>query len=80
MVEFSQPEGWYFERNLPPSGSGCCVNGIHVTSAARAWVYFGIDPCCQFWRVTFREKDLLDCDGDKARIRGGYFEKIEKPF
>jgi hypothetical protein len=32
------------------------------------------------WRVTFRREDLLDCDGEKARIAGGVFERIETPF
>ena len=77
---FVQPEGNYYEDDIPPSGSGTCVAGIHVTSAARAWTYFGIDPNAQMWEVRFSREDLLDCDGEKARIRGGVFKKIERPF
>jgi hypothetical protein len=77
---FVQPEGLYHEEDLPPAGSGTCVKGIHVTSAARAWTYFGVDLTCQLWRVRFRREDLLDCDGDKARIAGGVFERIDNPF
>ena len=78
--EFVQPEGWYFENHLPPSGSGTCVPGIHVSSAATAWSYFGVDPTAQLWRVRIWHEDLLDCDGEKARIRGGYFERVPWPF
>jgi hypothetical protein len=78
--KFVQPAGDYHESNLPPKGSGTCVGGIHVTSAARAWTYFGVDRTCQMWRVTFRREDLLDCDGEKARIAGGNFERIPVPF
>ena len=77
---FIQPEGEYYEDGLPPAGSGTCVRGIHVTTAARAWTYFGVDPRCQFWRVKFQLSDVLDCDGEKVRIRGGHFEKIARPF
>ena len=77
---FIQPEGHYTDPTARPAGSGVCVPGIHVTSASHAWTYFGIDPTCQFWRVTFHIDDLLDCDGKKARIRGGVFERIERPF
>jgi hypothetical protein len=78
--DFLQIEGEYFDTDLPPAGTGTCVKGIHVTSAARAWTYFGIDPTCQFWKVVFKREDLLDCDGEKARIRGGTFTKIDRPF
>ena len=77
---FLQPEGEYHESNLPPAGSGMCVPGIHVTTAIRAWSYLGIDPTCQMWEVRFTRQDLLDCDGDKARIVGGTFRKIARPF
>jgi hypothetical protein len=77
---FTQIEGEYREADLPAAGSGTCVRGIHVTSAARAWTYFGVDPTCQMWRVTLTPADLLDCDGEKARISGGVFEKIANPF
>ena len=77
---FVQPVGEYYENNCPPPGTGCCTKGIHVTTADRAWSYFGIDPKCQFWEVRFKKGDLLDCDGQKARIRGGVFTKIDRPF
>jgi hypothetical protein len=32
------------------------------------------------WMVTFSREDLLDCDGEKARIAGGFFTRIERPF
>ena len=79
--EFIQPAGEYYEENLPPAGKGTCIRGIHVSTAATAWNYFGIgDPTAQLWRVRFRREDLLDCDGEKARIRGGTFERIPWPF
>ena len=68
VKEFVQPEGKYSETDLPPSGSGTCVKGIHITTAARAWTYFGVDPTCQMWEVTFSREQLLDCDGEKARM------------
>ena len=77
---WTQVAGDYRDASAAPAGSGTCVPGIHVTSAARAWTYFGIEPTCQFWRVRFRREDLLDCDGEKARIRGGTFERILRPF
>ena len=78
--EFVQPEGEYREAGLPPSKSGTCVPGIHVTTAALAYTYFGVDQTAQMWEVKFRREDLLDCDGEKARIAGGVFRKIERPF
>ena len=77
---FIQPEGEFFETSVAPPGSGTCKPGIHVTGAAKAWTYFKIDKTCQFWKCTFKLADLLDCDGEKARIRGGTFVKVERPF
>ena len=77
---FVQPVGEYSESDIPPAGSGTCVKGIHVSSAATAYTYLGIDRSCEMWRVTFTREQLLDCDGQKARISGGFFEKIERPF
>ena len=77
---FVQPEGEYYENDASPAGASTCVSGIHVASAATAWTYFGVDKTAQMWEVRFREKDLLDCDGEKARIRGGIFRKIKCPF
>ena len=62
------------------AGAGTCVAGLHVTTASRAWTYFGIDPTAKLWRVTFERDDLLDCDGEKARLRGGWCEEIPWPF
>jgi hypothetical protein len=78
--KFMQPTGEYYEDDLPPPGSGTCVAGIHVTSPVIAYYYFEPTKDAQLWRVTFDKEDLLDCDGQKARIRGGVFEKIEWPF
>jgi len=77
---WSQPIGEYYETDLPPAGLGTCVKGIHVSSAAVAWTCFGIDPTAQLWRVKFQLADVLDCDGTKARIRGGHFERMAWPF
>jgi hypothetical protein len=79
-VDWVQPEGVYLDPDAAPAGAGTCVPGIHITSAGRAWTYFGVDPSCQFWRVRFRREDLLDCDGEKARILGGEFTRIARPF
>jgi hypothetical protein len=78
--EFMQLEGEYFEDDALDAGSGTCVKGIHVSSAAVAYTYFGVNATAQMWRVHFHICDLLDCDGEKVRIRGGIFEKIERPF
>ena len=78
--EFIQKPGKFYEDGLPAAGSGTCVRGIHVGSMAAAWTYFGVDRTCQMWEVRFREADLLDCDGEKARIRGGIFRKITPQF
>jgi hypothetical protein len=77
---FQQPEGEYYEDDVAPAGSGVCCKGIHVTSQGQALTYFGIDPDAQLWEVRFHRDDLLDCDGQKARIRGGVFTKIPWPF
>jgi hypothetical protein len=77
---FTQQEGYYEELDIPRAGAGCCIPGIHITSAARAWTYFGVDPTCVFWSVRVLPQDLLDCDGEKARIRAGVFTRIERPF
>ena len=80
ITSFKQEEGEYYEDDLPAAGSGTCVKGFHVTSPMIAWFYFGVDASCEFWRVRFKIKDLLDCDGNKCRIRGGVFKKIQNPF
>jgi hypothetical protein len=77
---FAQPEGFYSESYAEPAGRGTCCRGIHVTSAARAHTYFGVDQTAQMWAVDFTRDDLLDCDGEKARIRGGTFMRIPRPF
>ena len=77
---FVQPEGEYYEDNLPPPGSGTCVRGIHVSTAATAHTLLGVDHSAQMWEVRFKRSDLLDCDGQKARISGGVFRKIARPF
>jgi hypothetical protein len=77
---FLQPEGEYREAGLPPSGSGTCVKGIHVSTAIKAHTLLGVDLGAQMWEVRFRREDLLDCDGEKARIAGGIFRRIERPF
>lgn len=77
---FIQPKGQFRDPTAKLAGSGTCVEGIHVTTAARAWTYFGVDPTCEFWRIYFKREDLLDCDGEKARIRGGFATRIPNPF
>jgi len=78
---FTQLEGYHYEEHIDPMGMGTCTRGIHVASAARALRYSGRKlQQLQLWRVRFSKSDLLDCDGEKARIRGGYFEKVEWPF
>ncbi|MGL5934569.1 MAG: hypothetical protein ACRCZI_02985 [Cetobacterium sp.] len=76
---FVQREGYYVE-DVPGSAVGTCAKGVHITSAARAWTYFGVDPTCEFWRVEVKPEDILACDGEKARIRGGIFTKVSRPF
>lgn len=78
---FQQPEGeWYDPNAAPQQSKQTCLPGIHVTTAPQAWVYFGVDPTAQLWSVRFHRRDLLGCDGKKARIRGGVFTKIPNPF
>ena len=78
--EFVQPEGEWYDEQARPRGSGVCVPGIHVSNAVSAYTYFDVDPTAQLWRVEFAAEDLLDCDGEKARIRGGVFERIPWPW
>ena len=80
IENFVQRSGRYYEADLPISGSGTCVQGVHVSSMATAITYFGVDVTAQLWEVKFKREDLLDCDGEKARIRGGVFKKIDCPF
>jgi hypothetical protein len=63
-----------------PAGSGTCVAGLHATSAARAWTYFGADPAALLWRVEFEPDDLLDADGEKIRLRGAWCEQVPWPW
>jgi len=77
---YRQRAGRVIIRDAAPAGAGVCSAGLHVTSAARAWAYFGVDRTCQFWRVHFHKNALLDCDGEKARIKGGMCMKIQRPF
>ena len=63
-----------------PAGNGTCVAGLHATTAARAWNYFSVDPTAQLWRIEFDREDLLDCDGEKVRLRGGWCEPIPWPW
>jgi len=77
---YMQAEGEFHEVDLPPSGAGTCVRGIHVSTAAKAHTLLGVDHTAQMWEVRFRREDLLDCDGEKARIAGGVFRKIARPF
>ena len=76
---FRQIVGEYYEDDAYPAGAGVCFKGVHVTDQAAALTYFGVKDS-QLWRVKFKRKDLLDCDGEKARIRGGVFEPIPWPF
>jgi hypothetical protein len=78
--DFVQSEGEWYEEDVAPAGSGTCRKGIHVSSAPIAWTYFGVDFEAQMWEVKFKKEDLLDCDGEKARIRGGVFTKINYSF
>jgi hypothetical protein len=79
--EYIQTEGEYYEDDIENVDDAItCTRGIHVTTAARAYVYFGVDPTAQMWRVRFHICNLIACDGEKARISGGIFEKMETPF
>jgi len=79
-TDFVQPSGEYFDADAKPAGKGVCVKGIHVCSQATALTYFGVDESAELWRVRFKREDLLDCDWQKARIRGGVFERVSWPF
>jgi len=76
---WTQPLGSMTVDHLP-AGSGTCCKGLHVTSAGRAYTYFGVDPKARLIRVTFGRAQLLDCDGEKARLSGGFCEEIPWPF
>jgi hypothetical protein len=79
-IAFDQMCGRIRISNAKPAGSGTCCAGLHVASAATAYTYFGVDPTAKLWRVRFRRANLLDCDGEKARINGGFCEEIPWPF
>lgn len=78
--KFVQKPGSFYIKNAYPAGSGTCCYGLHVTSAANAWTHFGVDETAKLWKVTFTRKDLLDCDGEKARLRAGTAEEVPWPF
>lgn len=81
-TDFLQPVGKFYlpEGEYMPKGSGTCVPGIHVSSLKIAYMYFGVDDTAQLWRVNLNYEDVLDCDGEKARIRGGVFTPIPWPW
>ena len=76
---FKQTSG-RFDVKHELAGKGTCVEGLHVSSAAIAYTYFGVDPTAKLWKVRFNREDLLDCDGEKARLRGGWCEELAWPF
>ena len=76
---FIQEEGEHYYDNVKPPNSGTCVPGIHVTSPFVCH-WYGVSGGWQWWEVKFKRENLLDCDGEKARINGGVFRKIERPF
>lgn len=78
ITGFMQDEGWYYED--VPTEPITCIPGIHITNMAIAHNFFYIDPNAQLWEVKVKPEDLLACDGQKCRIRGGYFTKINTPF
>lgn len=78
--DFVQQAGSFVIADAKPAGTGTCCAGLHVTSAAIAHTYFGVDYSAQMWAVDFHRYDLLDCDGQKARIRAGCAMPIDNPF
>ena len=78
--DFFQAVGYMEIPDAAPVGAGVCVPGLHITSAARAWTYFGVDPDAQMWIARVKPEDVLDSDGEKVRIRAGHFTKTTKPF
>ena len=77
---FEQPIGEWYDPDACPAGCGTCCPGIHVTSAANAFTYFKHHPTDVLIEARFKREDLLDCDGEKARIRGGFFRKVDWPW
>jgi len=62
------------------AGSGTCRPGLHATTVTRAWSYLKpIDPTHQLWEIKFKRDDLLDCDGEKVRLKGGWCRKVPWP-
>ena len=77
--EFIQTPG-RIDVDHDPKGHSTCVRGLHVASLSTAWTYFGIDPTARLWRARFRMDDVLDCDGQKIRLRGCVCEEIPVPW
>ena len=76
---FIQKEG-RINVHYAPAGVGTCVEGLHATSMGKALVYFGIDNDALLWEVKFARDDLLDCDCEKVRLKGGTCRQIPWPF
>lgn len=78
---YKQKSGIVFEKNYELKGAGVCCAGLHINNAATAWNYFNHPKNdLQLWRVKVKPEHILDSDGQKVRIRGGIFQKVEKPF
>ena len=77
--EFKQEPG-RVDVDHKPAGEGTCVAGIHATSAQIAWSYFDMNIKNQLWAIEFTREDLLDCDGKKVRLRGGWCRKVDWPW
>lgn len=78
--DFIQESGQVYIDDHAPAGEGTCLPGLHVTDQATAFTFLEIDYSAKLWKVTFRREDLLDCDGEKARLKGGWCEEIPWPF
>ena len=78
--EYIQKEGEFEIMNASPEGHGTCNPGIHVCSPLLALHYFKPSAEDILWEVKFHKDDLLDCDGQKARLRKGTAKQIPWSF
>ncbi len=77
---FIQPLNQQVEVYAAPRGAGTCRAGLHATSATRAYTFFRPEPTNRLIKITFTRDQLLDADGEKVRLSGGYCEEVPWPW
>jgi len=77
---YVQEEGEFEITDAAPKGSGTCREGLHACGPLLALTYFEPSPGDILWEVKFHKDDLLDCDGQKLRLKKGTARKVPWSF